>query len=74
MPFNSAVGVTVGCTFRACLGTIPVQEKKKTFGIRGDAWFGNVRAANEVGTRGHTGVFQVKTYHALYLNESTKDA
>jgi len=74
MQFNSAVGATAGCTLRALLGTIPHQEMDKTFGIRGDAWFGSVRAANEVGIRGHEGVFQVKTYHASYPKEFIEDA
>jgi hypothetical protein len=64
--FNSQVGATAGCTLRALLGTIPPDEKDKRFGIRGDAWFGSVRAANEVALRGQEAVFQIKTYHASF--------
>jgi hypothetical protein len=64
--------------FKVPLVTIPFQENDKKFGIRGDAWFGSIRAANEVGLRGHEGVFQIKTYHASYpkefIEEALKDA
>jgi hypothetical protein len=47
-------------------------------GVRGDAWFGSVRAANEIALRGHDGVFQIKLYHSLfpkeYIEEALKDA
>jgi hypothetical protein len=47
-------------------------------GIRGDAWFGSVRTANEVALRGHDGVFQIKQYHASFpkdfIQEALKDA
>jgi len=78
--FNNAIG-TAGCTSRSLLEAIPNQEnqeKDTKFGIRGDAWFGSVRAAIEVGIRGHEGVFQIKTYHASYpkvlIEEALKDA
>jgi hypothetical protein len=29
------------CILRSLLGTIPVQEKDKKFGFRGDAWHGS---------------------------------
>ncbi len=57
--------MTAGCILRSLLGIIPVQENDKKFGIREDAWFGSVRAANEVKFRGYKGVFQIKTHHAL---------
>jgi hypothetical protein len=76
--FNSQIGATAGCTLRSLLGTIPPDENDKKFGIRGDAWFGSVRAANEVAKRGHEGVFQTKSYHASYpkdyIEAALKDA
>jgi len=78
MQFNKEVGATAGCTLRSLLGSISDKENFTKFGIRGDAWFGSVRAANEVGIRGHEGVFQIKTYHASYpkefIEEALKDA
>jgi|LakMenEpi03Aug12_release.lakeMendotaPanAssembly.Ray.scaffolds.fasta_scaffold205777_1 hypothetical protein len=77
MLFNRQIGATAGCTVRALLGTIP-PEATGRFGIRADAWFGSVRTANEIGIRGHEGVFQVKTYHASYpkdfIEATLKDA
>jgi hypothetical protein len=51
------------------LGSISDQENFTKFGIRGDAWFGSLRVANEVEIRGQKGVFQIKTYHASYPKE-----
>jgi hypothetical protein len=45
---NNQVGTTADCNLRVLLGTILSDEKDKRFGIRGGAWFGCVRAANEV--------------------------
>jgi hypothetical protein len=64
--FNSAMGATAGCTIRLLLNSIPQDEQDLKHGIRGDAWFGSVNTANEVGIRGHEGVFQVKQYHNLF--------
>jgi hypothetical protein len=72
--FNQEVGATAGCTLQSLLGTIPIQETVKKFGIRGDAWFGSMRAANEVSLRGHEGVFQIKTYHATYPKDFIEEA
>jgi hypothetical protein len=53
-------------------------EHGSAHGIHGDAWFGSVRMASEVGARGHEGVFQVKQYAALYpkdfITKSLEDA
>jgi hypothetical protein len=47
-------------------------------GIRADAWFGSVRAANEIGIRGHQAVLQVKNNAALfpkaYIENALHDA
>ncbi len=62
---NKDLGATTGCTLRLLEATIP-EGNNESHGIRGDAWFGSVRTASEVGFRGHEGVFQVKQYAALY--------
>ncbi len=72
--FNKEVGATTGCTLRLLLNTIPPQSATIKHGVRGDAWFGSVRTANEVGLRGHEGVFQVKQYHSCFPKDFIEDA
>jgi len=76
--FNAAVGATAGCTLRLLLDSIPEDDKGKKHGIRGDAWFGSVRAASEIARRGHKAVFQIKQNHSLYtkafIEEALKEA
>ncbi len=76
--FNKDVGATAGCTLRLLLNSIPEEKRGERHGIRGDAWFGSVRTANEVALRGHDAVFQIKQYHASfpkdYIEEALKDA
>jgi hypothetical protein len=76
--FNKDVGATAGCTLRLLLNSILEEKKSEQHGIRGDAWFGSVRTANEVALRGHDAVFQIKQYHASfpkdYIEEALKDA
>ncbi len=72
--FNSSVGATICCTLRTLLGMIPPQVNQEKHGIRGAAWFGSVKSANEVGLRGHEGVFQVKQNHALFPKEFIEKA
>ena len=77
--FNDIMGATSGCTLRLLLNTIPQEQQIATsYGIRGDAWFGSVKTANEVALRGHEGVFQIKQYHSLFpkdfIEEVLKEA
>ncbi len=72
--FNQQVGATTGCTLRLLLGTIPQGMEGVRHGVRGDAWFGSVRTANEVALRGHEGVFQIKQYHSLFPKQYIEDA
>jgi hypothetical protein len=72
--FNREVGATAGCTLRLLLNTIPPNVAGVKHGIRGDAWFGSVRTANEVALRGHEAVFQIKQYHSNFPKEFIKEA
>ena len=54
--YNRELGATTGCTLRLLEDTI-IEGEHQPHGIRGDAWFGSVRTASEVGSRGHEGVF-----------------
>jgi hypothetical protein len=73
--FNDIMGATSGCTLQLLLNTIPQQQQiGSCHGIRGDAWFSSVKTANEVGLRGHEGVFQVKQYHSLFPKDFIEEA
>jgi len=72
--FNREVRATTGCTLRLSLNTIPPQSASVKHGVRGDAWFGSVRTANEAGLRGHKGIFQVKQYHACFPKDFIEEA
>jgi hypothetical protein len=68
--FNQQVGATAGCTtLRLLLDTIPQDMKTSKHGVRGDAWFGSIKTANEIGLRGHEAVLQIKQYHSLFPKE-----
>jgi hypothetical protein len=56
--FNAGVGSTAGCTLRLLLNSITQDEQELKHCIQGDAWFGSVRTANEVGIHGHEGFFK----------------
>jgi hypothetical protein len=71
---NKEVGAATGCTLRLLLNTIPPQSATDKHGVHGDAWFGSVRTANEVGIRGHEGVFQVKQYHTCFPKDFIEEA
>lgn len=57
---------TAGCTLRLLLCTIPNGREQSQHGIRADAWFGSVRAANDAGLRGHEAVLQFKQQHSQF--------
>ena len=42
--------------------------------MKGDSWFGSVKAAAELGARGMHGIFQVKTSHTLFPKTYFEDA
>ena len=46
-------------------GLIGTQDANVGHGIKGNAWFGSVRAAAALGVRGHQAVMQVKTNSSL---------
>ena len=58
---NNILGATAGCTVRMFEGSIGTQDANVGHGIKGDAWFGSVRAAAALGFRGHQAVMQLKT-------------
>jgi hypothetical protein len=51
------------------LENIAKEDKGLKHCIQGDAWFGSVHTANELGLHGHEGIFQVKQYHSLFPKE-----
>ena len=42
--------------------------------MKGDSWFGSVKAAAEIASRGMHCIFQVKTSHALFPKKFIEDA
>ncbi len=43
--YNASLGATVGCSLRLIEQTIAPEAAALTHGLRGDAWFGSVKAA-----------------------------
>jgi hypothetical protein len=78
MKYNNAIGATAGCTLRLLEEAIPEEDKANTHGVRGDAWFGSVKNASELGIRGYECVFQIKNYNTLFpkdfIDEALKNA
>ncbi len=50
---NRDIVVTTGCTLCLLEDSIAEDEHTHAHGIHGDAWFGSVRTASEVGIGGH---------------------
>lgn len=66
-------GSTVGCSLRLTEQTISPQNATSIHGLRGDAWFGSVKAASQMAVRGYQCCFQIKVYSALYPKEFIED-
>ena len=69
---NGSLGATAGCTLRLLEGAAGIASTGH--GIKGDAWFGSVRTAMEIGVRGNEAVLQVKTNSGLYPKKFIEDA
>ena len=54
-------------------GSIGTQDANVGHGIKGNAWFGSVRAAAALGVRGHRAVMQVKTNSGLFPKKFIAD-
>jgi hypothetical protein len=74
--YNHLIGAMSGCTLRMLEDAI--QEGERFHGVIGDAWFGSIRTAAEVGRCGQEVILQVKQYSALYpkafIEETLEDA
>ena len=70
------LGATAACTMRAGEGTTQVKEAVTV--LKGDAWFGSVKAAAAAKERGMEAMCQVKSNHGLFpkefIEEALKDA
>ena len=77
LPHNATMGATAGCTLRLLEGSNN-GSCIDGHGIKGDAWFGSVRTAMEIGARGGEAVLQVKGNKGLYpkdfIEETLKEA
>jgi len=72
--YNATLGATVGCSLRLIEQTIAPEAASLTHGLRGDAWFGSVKAASAMAVRGYQCVYQVKGYSTLYPKDFIEDA
>ena len=70
---NAAMGATAGCTLRLLEGSTN-GDLLEGHGMKGDAWFGSVRTAMEIGARGGQAVLQVKVNKGLYPKDLIDDA
>ena len=66
------LGATAACTLR--LGLMHLKTHQDRAGIKGDAWFGSVKACLALYARGIESVFQVKTNHKLFPKQFIDDA
>ena len=66
------LGATADCMVQMLEGLIGTQDANVGHGIKGDAWFGSVRAA-ALGVRGHRAVMQVKTNSSLFPKKFIAD-
>ena len=66
------LGATAACTIRA--GEATTQVKEAITLIKGDAWFGSVKAAAAAKERGMEATYQVKSNHGLFPKEHIEEA
>ncbi len=70
---NAAMGATAGCTLRL-LEEYMLGDPLERHGIKGDAWFGTVSTAMEIGECGEQAVLQVKVNKGLYPKDLIDNA
>jgi hypothetical protein len=61
--FKQLAEATTSCTPRLLLDTTPQDLKTSKHGVRGNAWFGSIRIANEMGHRSLETILQVNQNH-----------
>jgi len=65
-------GMTAGCPLHLLEGSAGISSTG--CGLRGDAWFGSMKTAMEIGICGSEAVLQVKTNSRLYPKQFIEDA
>jgi len=69
---------TLGATAACTLEEAQDGDNRVGAGVRGNAWFGSVKAATALGQKGYKAVLQVKTGHGLFpkkfIEDTLKDA
>jgi len=75
--YQQELGATAACTLRLAEGCIHPEENR-CHTIKGDAWFGSVKAAAALGRKGIRAVLQVKNNKGLfpkdYIEKALEDA
>ena len=69
----ATLGATAACTLRL-MEEAQDSDIRVGAGVRGDAWFGSVKAATALAQNGYKAVLQVKTGHGLFPKKFIEDA
>jgi hypothetical protein len=67
----AALVATAACTLRLIEVAAEGQDQNGD-GVRGDAWFGSVKAAVVLAKAGYKAVLQIKTGHGLFPKKKSK--
>ncbi len=71
-PHHRELGVTASCSLRIAKGRLACGDNQ-TCGIKGDSWFGSVKACLALHQHGVESVFQIKTGHKMYPKKFIED-
>ncbi len=64
-PHHRELGATASCSLRLAKARLACRDQQRC-GIKGDSWFGSVKACLALLNHGVESVFQIKTGHKLY--------
>jgi len=66
---NTILGATAGCTVQMLEGLIGMQDANVGHGLKGNAWFGSVRAAAALGVTGSSSSYAGQNKQQLIPQE-----
>ncbi len=64
-PYHRELGATASCSLRLAKAHLACRDQQRC-GIKGDSWFGSVKACLALLNHGVESVFQIKTSHKMY--------
>jgi hypothetical protein len=71
--YYDTLGATAACTLRL-MEEAQRHDDRTGAGLRGDAWFGSVKAAVALAKKGYKAVLQIKTGHGLFPKKFIENA